>query len=81
MEGALKARRGGGTKKGPTMDGGWRNRCRGDRQSCRKIKQQAKNYREIKAKQGKTNTNNENNRRDARARTGRKSLKEVAVEA
>jgi hypothetical protein len=32
------------------MDGGRRPRHRGDRQSCRKIKQQAKNYREITSK-------------------------------
>jgi hypothetical protein len=32
------------------MDGGRCNRRRGDRQSCQKIKQQAKNYREITSK-------------------------------
>ena len=32
------------------MDGGRRNRCKGDRQSYRKIKQQAKNNREITSK-------------------------------
>jgi hypothetical protein len=55
MEGVLKACHGGDTKKGPAMDGGRQNRHKGDRQSCRKIKQQAKNYREITSKY-KTNT-------------------------
>ena len=35
MEGVLKARRSGGTRKGPTVDVGRRNRHRGNRQSTK----------------------------------------------
>ena len=55
MEGALKACCGGGAKKGLIVDEGLRNRRRWDGQSCRKIKQQANNYKEITSKY-KTNT-------------------------
>jgi hypothetical protein len=55
MDKVLKAHRDRGAKKGPTVDGGQQNRHKGDRQSCRKIKQQAKNYKKITSKY-KTNT-------------------------
>jgi hypothetical protein len=48
--GGLKACRSGGVKKGSAVDGGQRNRRGGDQQNCRKIKQQAKNYKKRTSK-------------------------------
>jgi hypothetical protein len=35
LKDALEVRRGGGAKKGPTVDGEWQNRFREDRQNCK----------------------------------------------
>ena len=71
MEETLKARRGGGAKKGPAVDGRWRNRHKGDQQSCKKIKQQDKNYGEITSKYRAKRTARQKNYRETKAKQGK----------
>jgi hypothetical protein len=56
------------------VDRGRRNKRIGDRQSCRKIKQQAKNYREITSKYKAKGVARQKNYRKTKAKQGKANV-------